>query len=189
MSLFQRFGLSDILRQRLEDARQRVLRMELSELQEPSLAGHLEKLWRSSRSDNFPVLQRASKRGTRRQVSYPTDDYDREVVRNMTVVDVSVPFEGDGQLFHVRPSTCAILNEEIDVSGNYILYTMPLDPSAEPQFEKMLDQIEVNLGRLRSETEQFDKTAVQELLRVADDRRRELEADEKSLSGFSFPIN
>jgi hypothetical protein len=116
-------------------------------------------------------------------------DHGREVAVQTTVVDVQVPYRGNGEMFHVRPSTSSVLNERVEVYDGYLQYTMPLDPAQESGFEKLLDQIERNLTTLRTEEENFSRRAIETLNTIAGERKQKLEDESKTASGFSFKVS
>lgn len=187
MTLFQGESLQTFLESRLQSAGNAIDRLSLSDLRDPALAGRIERLWASTRAA-IPLLQRDGKSGKMREVTERRTDYDREVAVQTTVVDVQVPYRGDGEMFHVRPSTSSMLNERVEVRDAHLHYTMPLDPVQEPRFDKMLDQIERNLATLRTEEENFSRHAIESLGKIAENRKKKLEGENKAASEFSFKV-
>ena len=117
-----------------------------------------------------------------------TNEYGRDVERTATVVDVYVPFRGNGEMFNYRPSTCSIVNEQVQLRGGALVYSMPFDPAQEPRFEKLLDQIEQNLETMRQEEGAFSRHASKVLSDAAENLRRKLEGDQKTAGNFSFKV-
>jgi hypothetical protein len=187
MLLFQQNDLASVLQSKLGEAIQIVNAQPLTELSNPALAGSLEKLWTTKRP-SIPRLFVDRKTGARRQTKRRINDYGREVEVEQTVLDVSIPYEGDGNFFYVRPSTCNIIDEPFIVDGDHLTCTMAFEPAQEAHLAKLLERLEQNLARLRSEEEAFSRTAVARLNEIAALRRVKLEQEEKTASSFSFPI-
>lgn len=187
MPLFQGESLSTFLETNVQSAARTIEALTLAELNDPGLAGQIEKIWASLRPA-IPVLKRNEKEGTMREVKFTRENYGREITGQETVVDVKVPFHGAGRMFQIRPSTMSLLNVQVEARDGCLHYTMPLGAEHEPRFEKMLDQVEQTLATQRAEVEQFSKHAIQMLTRLAETRAQKLSDQSKVAGGMSFPI-
>ena len=192
MTLFSKSHLSDVLDGAYRRAAGKIENLSLRELRAPPLAGLIADRWKEN-CPSVPTILPNDRTGKKRDETRTVSEYGREIEIVTPVIDVSVPYRGDGQMFGVMPSTCRMLNEEVRAQGRgaeqgVLTYTMPLDPAQEPRFNRLLEDIEHNLVVMRREIETFSHNAVQRLQKLAANRKMKLETEEKVASGFSFKV-
>jgi hypothetical protein len=96
------------------------------------------------------------------------------------VVEVQVPYDGDGSMFNYRPSSAKELSEPVQLETGHLKYTMPFDPGQQERYNGLLKSIEHNLDAMRRDEEAFNREAVDRLKKVAEDRRKQVEEDANS---------
>ena len=90
--LFSTTPLQAFLDSRIVEAAQKVEGLSNETLRDPGLAGRIEALWTRMRPA-VPVLLPGQKKGTKRQAQQRFTDYGTESVRDITVLDVRIPFK------------------------------------------------------------------------------------------------
>jgi hypothetical protein len=186
--VFQSKSIHDLLSSRLSDAADQVRNLGLDQLRNPALAGLLTKLW-TSRLPEVPVIFLDRKHGRKRVEQRHQDDHGRNVIVEVTYLDVSVPFHGDGSMFDMMPSTSTIIHDRVHVQEGALIYSLHLDEANDDKINRLFAQIEGNLKSLRSDIESFGASAVNQLSRFAAERRAKLEEDEQKARKLSFPVD
>lgn len=189
MQLFCADSLSTILEAAFDQAAVELNRSSREVLSNPALAGMIERLWSKYRL-SVPHLHSDQKAGSRRVIRRPArDDYGHHIQQEVTMLEVSVPFTGSSKGFGYTPSRCAVISEDFGVASNHLVYSMPLNPSLEPQLNKLLERVQGNLEAARAEIETFSKTAITRLSDIAGARLKKLEKEIETASGFSFKVD
>ncbi len=117
------------------------------------------------------------------------NDYDRPVRTQQTMVDVRIPYRGDGKMFRLAPSSRAVITETVQVQPDSLLYTMPYDPAQQRNLDRLIGHVETTLDTMRQEEAAFAKRAVADLQRVAEALKKKLEDDDRKGREFGFPID
>jgi hypothetical protein len=187
MQLFCTESLSTVLEQAFNSVAEQLARFALAPLSNPSLSGEIERMW-SRQCPDIPHLDVGRKTGSRKIVKSYANEYGRRVARDVTTLEVTIPFSGPARGFMLIPSHCAIISENFELDHGCIRYTMPFDPSLEPQLEKLLQQIENNLATSNTEITAFSKTALSRLSAIAASRKGHLENELEVAKAFSFKV-
>jgi hypothetical protein len=188
MSLFQSAHLNDVLSARLRAAAAKVSALSHADLCNPALAGTIEGIWAEHRPD-VPTIYPTQKHGTKRQTTQHREDYGRHITVDVTYVDVSIPFRGDGEMFKCLPSSSKIIQEDIAVGHDHLLYSVPLDRADGGKIDALLADVEGNLKTMRADVEAFDKKAISELSQLAVQRKARLDDDTAKAKKLGFPVN
>ena len=186
MILFSNGPLSELLRQTLDAAVRNVDGFDLAQLSNPAIAGQLDQLWNSSRP-RIPELMPEQRKGTMREETQTFNDYGTRSQRQVTMVDVRIPFRGDREMFLLSPSSCTMIPWAFSVMSDELVHTMGLDPSEDDKLNKAIAQIQSNLKTMRQEEEAFAQVARRELGRVAENRTKKLSGD-KAVIGKLNPL-
>lgn len=123
---------------------------------------------------------------------YARDREDGPLLLTGTIVDLTVPFTGDPELFRVRPSTYTTVLPIAEVRGSTLVFKVSgRDMNPEQVKNELNSQIKtVNeyLGWLRSSTDPFN-AGIRDLARTLIERRRQkLLADQNLVSALGFPL-
>jgi hypothetical protein len=180
MPLFQGSPISELLHRSLQTAVSEVEGLGVTELGNPAIAGWIETLWAKHRPD-VPVIFPTQRSGDTREEREERNDYGRRVIVTVTYVDVSVPFQGSSDLFRVRPSTTRVINEDIRMGHGCLICSLPLDDASTEKIDKVFAMVEGNLQQMRNDVGCFDKTALEQLSRLAAERKAKLQANAEKM--------
>lgn len=151
----------------------------------PSLAGTLENIAQKN-SFRVPTLNDTAKRGVRREVERRIDDYGRNTLVRVPVIDVHIPFDGNGDAFRISPSTSLLLSFPADVTYNELIVTVQDGDRTQQEIDDAINQIKQNLDHLRRDVAGFD--LVGELNGAAQARVAKITAAGERDSKLDFPI-
>jgi hypothetical protein len=109
-----------------------------------------------------------------------------------TVVELTVPFTGDAQMFRVRPSTYNLSPPSGAIQRTNLLLRVEgvqLSPEAvKRELDKQLDDVDQWLARLRSDERQFNDSLRQRARQHIERRREKLLADRNLVANLGFPM-
>lgn len=187
MSLFKGEPIHHVLTERFATAREAVHDFDLPTLQNPNLAGRIEKLWADCAPEAPTIL------GDQKHSSEPreerrerNDGFGRRITVATTYIDIWVPFHGDAEMFKVMPSRSRVIDEQLHVQRSDLVYSLPLDDANAEKIEALLADIDGNLQVMRKDVEDFGKSAVQQLMALAVERRTKLAADADKRKKLGF---
>lgn len=155
---------------------------------DPNLLGHAERLWNMQRP-RIPVVHTDKRRGTVNEQTRNVIDHGRPIRVTEKIVEVTVPFDGDGSMFKYRPSSCKILHETIQVENGHLKYRMPFDPEQQGRYNSLLEQVAYNLEMMRRDEEVFSRHAVERLKDAIEVHKKQLAEDAAAARKFEFPVN
>lgn len=111
-----------------------------------------------------------------------------------TSITIAIPFEGDGQLFHFRPSTFSMSGVRGTVVGNeiYLVYQgLPQDMNSEKikkDMERDINTIKSHLQSMAHDAEIHNKFVESEVKRLVANRKERILKDEGLVGGLGVPI-
>lgn len=109
-----------------------------------------------------------------------------------TVVELTVPFSGDEQLFRVRPTTFSSVAPRAEVRGNALVFSVsgrdmrPED--VRKAFDDQCKMVREYLGWQRNSTEPFNAGLRQMAHGMIERRRQKLLSDQNLVAGLGFPL-
>lgn len=109
-----------------------------------------------------------------------------------TIVEVEVPFSGDGQIFKVQPTTFTLNPPRAEIHPGKVILRIQgtnLDgPSVKRRIEETLSEIQTNLDRLRVSAEEFNGSLLRLATERIEARKKKLLADRNLVSGLGFAL-
>jgi hypothetical protein len=155
---------------------------------DPNLLGHVERLWNAQRP-RIPVIHTDKRRGNVNEQTCDVIEYGRQIRVTEKIVEVAVPFDGDGSMFKYRPSSCKILHEPIQVENGHLMYGMPFDPEQQGRYNTLLEQVVYNLDMMRRDEDAFSRDAVERLKKAIEEHKKQLAEDAAAARKFDFPVS
>jgi len=143
---------------------------------------------------NVPVLdlEHAEVSQAEVQVQFQAWRNERPISVPGTMVTLEIPYEGDGILFHVRPSTWSMNPPRAAVSkARLVLRESGRDLKSEEvqsSFDRTISSIQENLLRLRSDFDGFNNQLKAMAREQIETRKKKLLADQNLLSGLKFKL-
>ena len=120
------------------------------------------------------------------------NDYGREIGVPATLVTLTVPFEGEKDMFFVRPSTYDTAPPRAAVDGNTVVLRLTVRNSEQGQVKQTLnsalDDIERYLGWQRSTIDGFNANIPGHAKQTIEARRERLLRDRNLVSGLGFAV-
>jgi hypothetical protein len=120
------------------------------------------------------------------------NDYGREIGVPATLVTLTVPFEGEKDMFFVRPSTYDTAPPRAAVDGNTVVLRLTVRNSEQGQVKQTLnsalDDIERYLGWQRSTIDGFNANIPGHAKQAIEARRERLLRDRNLVSGLGFAV-
>jgi hypothetical protein len=109
-----------------------------------------------------------------------------------TIVDLTVPFTGDAQLFGIRPSTFTTVLPIAEVRDGALVFKVSgrdLNPEqVKNDLDRQLKMVQEYLGWQRTSTEDFNTTIRGYARDAIESRRKKLLADQNLVSALGFPL-
>jgi hypothetical protein len=121
------------------------------------------------------------------------DDDEPHIVKG-TSITVAIPFDGDGQLFHFRPSSYSLIGIRGRVVGNEIHLTysgLPQDMSSEKiknDMDREITRIKEYLKSMANDAEAHNKLIESEARKLVTVRKEIILKDEVLVGGLGIPI-
>ena len=128
----------------------------------------------------------------RNRFEYAVFDESRPVYVSGTRVTFYIPFRGDRQLFHCKPSAFmptlpyATFNDD-EVRYTYDLTTLDM-PRVQSGFEKDLDTLKQYIGRIERDVQSFNSTIRAKASECIASRREKILQDRKLVESLGFPL-
>ena len=155
-------------------------------LMNPSLAGTLEKIAQRY-ALRVPTLNETAKRGVRSEVERRVDDYGRDTIVNVPVIDVHIPFDGSAEAFRISPSTSLLLSFSAEITDRELIVTVYDNDRAQQEVDNIIKQIKQNLDHLRNDIAGLDLLGP--LNRTAEARIAKIKAARDRDSKLDFPVS
>jgi hypothetical protein len=119
------------------------------------------------------------------------NDYGRQIRVPATLVTLTVPFDGDKDMFYVRPSTFDTAPPRAAISGQRVILQLTVQASEQDRvkntLDRVLDDIERYLGWQRTTIDEFNNLPVRGR-EVLEARRQRLLRDRNLVSGLGFAV-
>jgi hypothetical protein len=109
-----------------------------------------------------------------------------------TLIEVEVPFSGDGQFFKVQPSTFSLSPPSGEVKGNCLVFRIKgtdlSGDAVKQQIERSLAEIETALAHLRNSALAFNATISAQVESQIANRKEKLLRDRNLVAGLGFAM-
>lgn len=160
------------------------------------LAGYFEEKYRVDvpvlREDEIVADQRETKIDFSQDRHRHIRDRSRPFHVNGTLIEVTVPFDGEKDAFEIQPSTHSLSPPAADVSDGYLTIqvtgTNLTREDVRQQIDRTLNEIKSALDNLRRDVKTLDDGLVTEARQAIDRRRDKLLEDQNLVSGLGFPL-
>ena len=197
--LFSSQGLSDLtakLAKRLRDEVESIDANRLLNTAPADLAAYLAEKYRL----DPPTLRRdewsAEESETKIDVSGDQNRWISDRSRPFYVpgqrIDVEVPFDGDSELFYVRPNQFSLSPPRAAVRGRSLLLSFEIPHEQErdvrSETDRSLAEIEQNLSRIRGEADQYNRSLPYEAETAVSNRRARLLANQGRVAALGIPL-
>ena len=120
------------------------------------------------------------------------NDYGRQIRVPATLVTLTVPFDGEKDMFFVRPSTYDTAPPRAAVNGNNVVLRLTVRNSEQGQVKQtlnsVLDDIERYLGWQKSTIDGFNTNIPGQARQAIEARRERLLRDRNLVSGLGFAV-
>jgi hypothetical protein len=108
------------------------------------------------------------------------------------VITYHIPFSGDFQLLHFRPSTWIAWSMPVDIEGQNISIGI-VDNNNDPkevknEFDQIKEKIKTNLDHLNHDIASFNSNLAQRAREILAPRRKDLSAQQNVLTSLGVPI-
>ncbi|MBC3229987.1 hypothetical protein [Serratia fonticola] len=109
-----------------------------------------------------------------------------------TLIEVEIPFSGDGQFFNVRPSTFSLNGQGGKIKESCLVIQIQgatLNPEeVKRQIESTLVYLDTNLNRLRNAADQFNLSISSQVKTRITARKQKLLKDRNLVANLGFPM-
>lgn len=182
-----RQSISVFTDQRIREARTQVEQLTDAQLEDPSLAGKLDEI---ANVKFVPArLLPEQRKGKRRTEKRKVNDYGREVMIDVDIIDVAIPFEGWPKSFDLAPSSCTIIDTPATITGERaIQISLSDDQNLDRNVDSFIQHVSNNLNTLKKELEALGPRIRQEVQLIADQRLQRIRERRKRDKTRSFPI-
>lgn len=115
-----------------------------------------------------------------------------DVSRAGTLVEITVPFDGEAEVFNIQPSTYTMSPPIADVSGdNLIIQISGTDLTSEQvrsQVDRTINEIKMYLENLRKDVKDLNDSLLATARETINRRRAKLLKDQSLVAGLGFPL-
>lgn len=184
--LFQE-SIFDFKDQKVREAIARVEALPETVLLNPDLPRQLDQIVEQFR---FVVatLKPEERKGKRRIETRVVRDYGEVRNREITLIDVIIPFNGYPKSFNIAPSHCHVIDTPAMNTSAGLQASFYDDDNLDQNVDSFIVRVSENLDRLRSEMESVRKQISDAIKAVADQRVAKAKALKERDKGRSFPI-
>jgi hypothetical protein len=175
--------------ERMRIAEAAVLKLSEEDLQSATLGQALAEI--GNFNFQLAVLQPDQKTGTRRTDQRRFSDYGRQVIENVDVLDISIPYSGFPRSFSLAPTNGHDIRERATAhSGAPSRLTVTLDENEEleAKLATFILQVQENLQRLGEDIEALRKRLVIHAQSKAEERINEIKKRDEKNRSYSFPV-
>jgi len=107
-------------------------------------------------------------------------------------IDIEVPFDGDPELFYVRPSQFSLSPPRATIRGNSLFLSFEVPQGEErdvrSETDHTLTEIEQYLSRIRGEADQYNRSLLYEAETAVSNRRARLLANQGRAAALGIPL-
>ena len=109
-----------------------------------------------------------------------------------TAIDVYVPFDGDPEMFNVKPSTCSVSCLRGRVEGKFIIFTISVDAlspdKVKADINSRVADIQECLDYLSKSVSGFSDELNKIVVEALEARKSKLNADNELIAGLGFKV-
>lgn len=178
--------ISNFVQEKIDEARHRTEALTDAQLQDPALAGTLEKI--CDFRFEAATLRPADRMGKRRTTKVSKSDYGQQIIVDVDVIDVTIPFTGWPKSFHLAPSGRKIINTPASIVSGGLLVSFPDDQNLDHNVDDFVAQVAQNLESLKRDIEKIKPQMLQAAQLVANQRLAQIKARKERDKTRSFPI-
>lgn len=184
--LFGKYSWHDVHRTRVQHAVTDVERLDRSAFSDPALAAKLERI---AEAHGFAVATLKDPQGAKgRDEQLVVSDYgDRRTVKR-TVLDVTIPFSGDGQSFEIAPSNRTLMSADYEIRGSSIVLTINDDGTAQDAVDDFVKTTSHNLDQLRSDVAKSDPEIQRAVQAASQQCQVQIKAEQERDSKLKFKV-
>lgn len=192
--LFCEAKIFDVMEQRQRQLRDAFARLDASALEDNNLSEHLAMEY----GLDVPLLDEGKKYATTREVDVDvSQDHQRRIwdrskpfLMRGTEITIHVPFQGDANLFRVKPATFNVNPPEGQVAQGELqfVYTIIEQRDVTPELERTIREVKQHLDWLRPSAGQLKSQLEQLTNSLLAERRQRTEAHVQSLAKLGIPI-
>ena len=184
--LFSR-SLHDVHRARVREAVREVKQLDPALFTNPQFSGVLERI-AARQNIEVAALSREGIRGEARTESRQIGDYGQPTVRSFKLLDVTIPVTGNPESLTIAPSSYSLISADYELHGSAIILHLADNDLAEGAIDSFISQVNDNLSNLRREIAQFDGQLMEAAEKAAQERKREIDEDNRRDQGRKFPV-
>jgi hypothetical protein len=116
-------------------------------------------------------------------------DYGREIIVDVDVIDVIIPFDGWPKSFHLAPSSCRIIETPVTINNDSTIQISFLDDqNLEQNVNSFIQGVTGNLNTLGMELQRIGSQMLQAAQLVANQRLQQIRERKERDKTRSFPI-
>jgi hypothetical protein len=156
----------------------------------PNLATRIAQIAARYAFGEAPVLKLDGMRGERRDVDRVINDYGMRRAVRIAVLEVFIPFDGDGEWFRYQPSRCSLIDTPVEIREQSLVITLRDEPpeSQRQHIDRLVQMVKGNLDALKHEVEAFTQQVSQVLDTAAKHRLAQIKAEGERDSKLGFPV-
>ena len=184
--LFQE-SISTFIEQKLQEAKAKAEQLTPEQLKGSDLAATLEKI--ATFRFDIASLKPDQRTGRRRTEKRKRMDYGREIVVDVDIIDVTIPFDGWPKSFSLAPSSCRIIETPAAINKDSKIQVSFLDDqNLEQNVNSFVEGVSQNLRTLGAELQRIAPQMLQAAQLVANKRLQQIREREERDKTRSFPI-
>jgi hypothetical protein len=178
----------DLRQSALQQAIERTKKISPTELLAPSLAGTLDKI-ASEFTLAIAKLKPDEIKGTRRKRISRRNDYGQMIDVEISVIDVTIPFDGDPESFKFAPSHSNIIDDAVEIHAAGLQISLPDDDNLDKMVKRFVAMVQENLDGLSKELSGLKEQVRNQIEVVANSRVEQIKKENERDKGRSFPIS
>jgi hypothetical protein len=184
--LFQE-PISAFVEQKLREARNHAEQLTSQQLEGSDISARLETI--ATFEFKVASLRSDQRKGKRRTEKQRRMDYGREIIVDVDIIDVTIPFDGWPKSFHLAPSSCRIIETPAVINNDSIIQISFVDDqNLEQNIESFVQAVTQNLNTLRAELQRIRPQMLQAAQLVANQRLQQMRERKARDKTRSFPI-
>lgn len=173
----------------LQNAASDVRQLHRSIFLSPNLSGELRKI-ETKYVLEIAKLQPSRMNGQRKQRHRETQDAWGDVVTVINSdIEVTVPFEGSKESFHLMPSYSLMLNKHVSLGARSITFSVTDDGNTQNNVDQIIAQITQNLDTLRADFEKLRPQLTRVIADASEEMKRKIFAENERDKKLSFPVS
>ncbi len=183
--LFQE-PISAFVEQKLREASSKAEQLTPPQLEGSDISATLEKI--ATFEFKVASLKFDQRKGKRRTEKQRRRDYGREIIVDVDIIDVTIPFDGWPKSFHLAPSSCRIIETPAVIKDSAIQISFLDDQNLEQNVNFFVESVTQNLNTLRTELQRLGPQMLQAAQLVANHRLQQIRDQKARDKTRSFPI-